>query len=87
MVVSSFTANSFQKQKVSRNYRSNDETHIENLENFVELQLPGCDRLFVPFRVKPPRDRAPGVPFDQLLLNVCHDHAIERIPVSGLVRM
>ena len=49
---------------VSNAPHSNDRTHIDNLENFVEAQLPVGDSPFVVLRAKASRDRIPLTPFD-----------------------
>jgi len=64
MVTFAFIASSFWKRKVSIGLYRNDETHVEDLKNLVEVQLPGGDRLFVVLRVETSRDHIPFTPLD-----------------------
>jgi len=78
-----FVAGSFWNRKVSTSLYRKDRTHVEDLKDLVEVQLPGGDRLLVVLRAEVPRDRIPFIPLDQLLLNVCHGPKIESILVDG----
>ena len=62
-------ADSFWDQRVSADLDSNDRTHVKDLKNLVEVQLPGGDRPIVAPRVKPPRDHIPFTSLDQFPLN------------------
>ena len=59
-----FVAGSFWSRKVSTGLYRKDITHVENLEDLVEVQLPGGDRLLVVLRAEVPRDRIPFIPLD-----------------------
>ena len=47
------------------------------MEDPVEIQLPGGDRLLVILRVCKSRQQVPPTLFDDLLLDSCHSSAIE----------
>ena len=55
-----------------------DGTYVENVENPVEVQSPGGDRLFIILRVEDSRDRILFTPFDVAPLDLGHSTAIER---------
>ena len=57
-----FVASSLCNSKVSTRLYSNDRTHVKDLENPVEVQPPGGDRLFVVPRVEPSGDCTPFTP-------------------------
>jgi hypothetical protein len=42
------------------------------MKNFVELQLPGCDSLFVVLRVVTPGDHIPFTPLDEEIARRTH---------------
>jgi hypothetical protein len=46
------------------------------MEDPVEVQPPGGDRLFVVLRVEKPRDRIPFALLNDLPLDLCHSPAI-----------
>ena len=69
----------FWERKVSNGYHPNDETHIEDPKNLIQVQFPGRDPLFIFPRVEIPRDHVPFGPLSELHLNVCHGPGIESI--------
>ena len=75
----------FWEWEVSNGHHLSGGTHVEDLKNLVQVHPPGGNRLFVFLRVEMPRDRIPFSPLDDLLLNICHDPAVESI-VSGRSR-
>jgi len=78
-----FIASAFREQEVSNGHHSSDRTHVEDLKNLFEAQPLVGDRLFVFLRVEMPKDRAPFIPLDKLLLNICYGPAIESIVIDG----
>ena len=48
--------------EVGVGHYSNERTHVNDLKNLVEVQLPGGDRLLVVLRVETPRDSVPFTP-------------------------
>ena len=70
---------SFWNLNFSNAPHSNDRTHIDDLENFVEVQLPASDSPFVVLRVKASRYRIPLTLLDlPPPLDVYHGPAIDR---------
>jgi len=47
-----------------------DGTHVKDMKNSVEVQLPGDDRLFIVLRVVTSRDRVPFVSLDDMSLDL-----------------
>jgi len=54
-----------------------DSTHVEDMEDPVEIQLPGSDLSRVVLRMEESRDRIPPTPFDDLSLYLCSGPGIE----------
>jgi len=59
-----FVTGSFWNRKVSTSLHRKDRTHVKNLKDLVEVQLPGGDRLLVVLRAEVPRDRIAFVPLE-----------------------
>jgi len=78
-----FIASAFRKQEVSNGHHSSDRTHVEDLKNLFEAQPPVGDYFSVFLRVEMPKDRAPFIPLDKLLLNICCGPAIESIVIDS----
>ena len=57
-------------------YRS-ERTHVEDMNNPVEVQPPGGNRLIVVLLVETSRDRISFTPLDDVLLDLGHNTAIE----------
>ena len=72
-----FIASSVWKWTVSAQQWSyiGDGTHVEDVENPVEVQSPCGDRLLIILRVKNSRDRTSFTPFDDAPLDLCHSSA------------
>jgi hypothetical protein len=68
---------SFWNREVSTGRYRNDRTHGEDLEDIVEVQLPGGDLLFVVLGAEVSRDYTPFAPLDQLSVNVRYGPTIE----------
>jgi hypothetical protein len=64
-------------REVSTGRYRNDRTHGEDLEDIVEVQLPGGDLLFVVLNAEVSRDCTPFAPLDQLPVDVHHGPTIE----------
>jgi hypothetical protein len=76
------------EREVSSGHHSGDRTYVQDLKNVFEVQPPGGDRLFMFLHVEKLRDHIPFTPLDQILLDICHCPAIERVYISGrLVEM
>jgi len=56
---------------------SNDKTHVKDVKNPVQVQLPGGDRLLVVLRIGKSRHQIPSTFLDDPLLDPCHGSAIE----------
>jgi len=69
--------------EVSNGHHSRDRTHVKNLKNILEAQLPGSDRLFIFLRTEAPTDHASFIPLRELPPNICHGPAIEMIMMNG----
>ena len=69
--------------EVSNGHHSRYRTHVKDLKNILEAQLPGSDRLFIFLRAETPIDHAPFIPLRELPLNICHRPAIESITING----
>jgi len=78
-----FITSAVWEREVSNDHHSSDRTHVRDLENLVEVQLPDRDRLPIVLRVEKSGDHIPFTPLDQPTLNLCHCPAIERILVHG----
>jgi len=52
------------KSGVGTGLCSNSGTHLEDLKDFVEVQLPGSNRLLVVLHAETPGDNAPFIPLD-----------------------
>ena len=63
-----------------------DGTHIEDEKDPVEVQPPGCDRLFIVLRVEKSRDRISFAPLDDIPLDLSHSPAIASL-VSELPKV
>ena len=59
--------------------RRGDGTHVEGVENPVEVQSPGGDRPLIILRVENSRDRIFFTPLDDAPLNLDHSPAIESL--------
>jgi len=53
------------------------ETHIEDMKDPVEVQLPGSDRLLIILRVEKSRDRISLAPLDNVSLDLGHSPEVE----------
>ena len=73
----------FWEREVSNGHHPGGGTHIEDLKDLLQVQLPDGNCLSVFVRVEMSRDRIPFTPLDELLLNVCHNPAIERAISDG----
>jgi len=69
--------------EVSNGHHSRDRTHVKDLKNILEAQLPRSDRLFRFLRTETPIYHAPFIPLCELPLNICHGPAIEMIMMNG----
>jgi len=69
--------------EVSNGHRSRDRTHVKDLKNILEAQLPGSDRLFIFLRAETPTDHAPFIPLRELPPNICYGPAIKSIIING----
>ena len=76
-------ASAFWERKVSSCHYPSDGTHVEDLKNLVQVHPPGSNRLFIFLRIEMPRDRIPFSPLGDILLNICHDPAVESIMSGG----
>ena len=54
-----------------------DRTHIEDVKDPVEIQVPGSNRLFIVLGMKESRDSVPSTLLEKLPLNLAHSPAIE----------
>ena len=70
-------------REVSDGHHPSDGTHVEDLKNLVQVHPPSGNSLFFFLRVDTPGDRIPFDPLDELLLNICHDPAVESIMSGG----
>ena len=52
-------------------------THIEDVEDPIEIRLPGGDRHCIGLRLEESRDRIPATPFHDLSLYIRNSPAIE----------
>jgi len=68
--------NRLMEGEVSNGHHSRDRTHVKDLENILEAQSPGSDRLFIFLRAETPIDHAPSIPLRELPPNICHGPAI-----------
>ena len=71
------------EEEVSNGHHSRDRTHIKDLNNILEAQLPGSDRPFMFIRAETPIYHAPFIPLRELPPNICHGPAIESIIING----
>jgi len=78
-----FVAGSFWNRKVSTSLYRKDRTHVEDLKDLVEVQLPGGDRLLVVLRAEVPRDRIPFIPASP----ECLPRSYDREYLSGRFEM
>jgi len=69
--------------EVNNGHHSKDRTHVKDLKNILEAQLPGSDRLFIFLRAETPTNHAPFIPLRELPPNICYGPAIERIIING----
>ena len=62
--------------------RRGDGTHVEDVEDPVEVQPPGCDRPLIVLRVENSRDCISFTPLDDTPLDLGHSSTVENL-VSG----
>ena len=78
-----FIGSALLEGEVSNSHHSRDRTHVKDLKDILEAQLPGSDRLFIFLRAETPTDHAPFIPLRELPLDICYDPAIESIMMNG----
>lgn len=81
-----FTNSSVWKENSQWLLNGTDCTHVEDMEDPIEVLLPTSDRIFVAPCAENSRDRASFTLFDDIPLNLSHSSAMETL-VSGLLSM
>ena len=73
-----FIESSVWKRSQQWPYRS-ERTHVKDMEDPVEVQLPGGDHFFIVLRVEVSRDDVSFTPLDDVLLNLGHGPLVESL--------
>ena len=69
-------ASVFWKREVSDGYYSGDRTHVKDLKNLVEVQLPGGNLFFVVLYTKTSRNRISISLLDDIPFDLSHNSEI-----------
>jgi len=75
--------NCLMEGEVNNGHHSRSRTHVKDLKNILEAQLPGSDSPFIFLCAETPIDHTPFIPLRELPPNICYGPVIKSIMMNG----